>query len=375
MSVVLKKLELCDFRNHQSFLINDPRKLIIIVGKNATGKTNIIEALQLVSMLESFRNPSWQNVVANNHKEAAVKAQFLQNERLLDIRMDIKEGKRVYSLNGKKRIRTTLQGLVPAVVFVPDDLSLVKDSSEIRRKLLDDIGQQLSSTYRDILNEYQKTVRQRNIILREQRESDTHSLVLESWDENLLLLGASLFIHRVKLYDRLIKKASEFYTQFSDGELLTSVYVPSFSCLNKEYTNEELSTMTKKQAHELLCHTREYVRGDEWARGKTLVGPHRDEIVFFIGSYEARRYGSQGQQRSVALALKLAQLAVVQEISGNQPILLLDDVMSELDKKRRSALVEVLAEQVQTIITATDLSFFNEKLLTNAQIIELGIVE
>jgi DNA replication and repair protein RecF len=375
MGLILKRLELCDFRNHQSFLINEPQKLIIIVGRNATGKTNIIEALQLVSMLESFRNPYWQNVVNNNHKEASIQAQFLQNERLIDIRMDIKEGKRVYSLNGKKRVRTALQGLIPAVVFIPDDLSLVKDSSEIRRKLLDDIGQQLSSTYRDILTEYQKTVRQRNVILKEQKESTALSLVLESWDENLFSLGASLFVHRIKLYGRLIEKASEFYAQFSDGETITSTYVPSFSCLNKEYTNEELIALTKEQIRELLQHTREYVRGDEWARGKTLVGPHRDEIVFFIGNHEARRYGSQGQQRSIALSLKLAQLAIIQEISGNQPILLLDDVMSELDEKRRSALVEVLVGQMQTIITATDLTFFSEKLLATAQIIELTAPE
>jgi DNA replication and repair protein RecF len=289
--------------------------------------------------------------------------------------MDIKEGKRAYSLNGKKRIKTALQGLIPAVVFVPDDLSLVKDSSEIRRRLLDDIGQQLSSTYRTILNEYQKTVRQRNIILKEQRENNTHSLVLESWDENLLSLGASLFIHRIKLYGRLIERASEFYTRFSDGEVLTSSYIPSFDCLGRNYTNEELINMTKEQVHELLWQTRENVRDDEWARVKTLVGPHRDEIVFFIGTHEARRYGSQGQQRSIALALKLAQLTVIQEISGNQPILLLDDVMSELDEKRRSALVEVLAGQVQTVITATDLTFFNEELLTTAQIIELTTPE
>jgi DNA replication and repair protein RecF len=371
MGVVLKKLELFDFRNHRSFCIDEPKKLIIITGRNATGKTNIIEALQLVSMLESFRNPYWQNVVNNNHEEAIVKAQFLQNERLIDIRMDIKEGKRSYSLNGKKRIRTALQGLIPAVIFVPDDLLLVKASSEVRRKLLDDIGQQLSSTYRNIHNEYQKTVRQRNIILKEQQEGLTSPLILESWDENLICLGTSLFVHRIKLYNRLMSKATEFYTLFSTGEVLEGKYIPSFNCLGEDYTNKDLINMTKEQVFELLYRTREHVRNDEQTRGKTLVGPHRDEIVFFIDTYEARHYGSQGQQRSIALALKLAQLAVVQEISGNQPILLLDDVMSELDEKRRSALVEMLLGQTQTIITATDLSFFNGGLLHEAQIIEL----
>jgi DNA replication and repair protein RecF len=286
--------------------------------------------------------------------------------------MDINEGKRQYSLNGKKKLRGSLKGIVPAVIFTPDDLSLIKDSAEARRRLIDDIGQQLSAVYQEIITEYQKTVRQRNSILKEQREGRYHPHILESWDENLLSLGSSLFLHRLKLYKRLVDKASGFYACFSDGETLTSRYIPSFNRLGVEYTDEELLDMEKERIVELLTRAHEVVRDEECARAQTLIGPHKDEILFSIEGYNARSYGSQGQQRSIALALKMAQLAVIQEISGNQPILLLDDVMSELDKKRRSMLIQTLAQDIQTVITATDLSYFNEELLKDAQIIELG---
>jgi DNA replication and repair protein RecF len=371
MGVLLKKLELFNFRNHHFLCIDEPKELIIIVGRNAAGKTNIIEALQLVSMLESFRNPRWQDVVTDTCDEAVIQARFSQNERLIDIRMESREGKRSYSLNGKKKLKNSLKGIIPAVIFIPDDLALVKSSSEVRRKLLDDIGQQLSATYRDIAVEYQKTVRQRNSILKEQKDGRCQPHVLESWDENLLSLGSLLFVHRLRLYRRMVDKTYKFYNHFSHGETLISKYIPSFNCLGSEYSDEDLTNMEKGQIFELLSRTRELLREEECARGLTLVGPHKDEIRFFIEGHDARDFGSQGQQRSIALALKLAQLAVIQEISGNQPILLLDDVMSELDEKRRSMLIQLLTRDVQTVITATDLSFFDDDLLKNAQIIEL----
>jgi DNA replication and repair protein RecF len=375
MSVVLKELKLHNFRNHRSFSLDAARQLIIIIGANAAGKTNIIEALQLVSMLESFKNPRWQNVVTNMQESGTIQAKFLQNERLVDIQMSIKEGKRSYSLNGKNKLKNALKGLVPAVLFVPDDLMLVKDSSEVRRKLLDDIGQQLSPTYLELLTDYQKTVRQRNTILREQREKQENTpypSMLESWDENLLTLGSLLFTHRIKLYKRLSEAASIIYAGLSEDEVLTSRYIPSFSKSGTEYTDEELLHMDKTSIKQLLTSMRDAVYNEEWIRMKTLVGPHRDEIMLFIDGCDVRQYASQGQQRSVALALKLAQLSVIQKISGNQPLLLLDDVMSELDESRRTALIKVIDGQIQTVITATDLDCFNRKLVKNAQIIDLG---
>jgi DNA replication and repair protein RecF len=371
MSVILEELRLCNFRNHTSFSLKNPERIVIIIGHNAAGKTNIIEAIQLVSMMESFRNPRWQTVVTNGEENAAIQASFLQEGRLLDIQLNIQGGKRFYSCNDKNKKQNMIKGLIPAVLFIPDDLSLVKGSAEARRGLLDNLGQQLSSTYLKILTDYHKIVRQRTLILKEQRQAPSYSLVQESWDENLIHTGALLFTHRVRLYKRLLDKARVLYQEISSSEDFTSNYNPSFHRLGVEYSDDELLALDKTEVEGYLRQTAEIVRSEEWARAKSLVGPHRDEIIFFINGCEARQFASQGQQRSITLALKLAELALIQEIKERQPLLLLDDVMSELDENRRDALIKVLDGRTQTFITATDLSCFDERLLKNAQIIDL----
>jgi DNA replication and repair protein RecF len=372
MGLFLKELRLCNFRSHLSFSLDDPQRLIVIIGANATGKTNIIEAIQLLSMLESFKAPLWQDVVNDTKESSLIQARYVQNERLIDIQMDIQEGRRSYLLNGKKKAKNLLKGIVPAVIFVPDDLDLAKGPSEVRRRLLDDIGQQLSASYREIATDYQKIVRQRNAVLKAQKEQQHPQQLLESWNESLVALGSLLCVNRIKLYRRICEKALTHYERLSEGETLTSRYVPSFSSLGREHADEELFRMEKEEVKELLRENLELVHREEQGRAKTLVGPHRDEILFFVNGRDARRYGSQGQQRSIALALKLAQLGVVQDISESQPLLLLDDVMSELDEDRRHALVEMIDGQMQTVITATDLSCFDEDMLRYAQIVELG---
>ena len=385
MGALLKELQVLNFRNHEAFTIQDPQQLIIIIGKNATGKTNIIEAIQLVTMLESFRKPHWSSVVKNNidvedQKTTKITAKFLQNKRIIETQLDVQEGKRIYSLNGKKRSRLDLIGLIPAVIFVPDDLMLVKSSSEIRRKLIDDIGQQLSSTYLRILNDYQKTIKHRNAILKTCVITNQNQPLLESWDENLIVLGALLFTHRVRLFQRYMEKASCFYQKINNEENFSCRYVPSFlddeadvldNNDNIKWHETALLEMERKEVERRLFDRLEKVREKEIILAKSLVGPHRDDIRFYINGYDARKFASQGQQRSIALALKLGQLDLIREISGNQPILLLDDVMSELDESRREALIKVINGQIQTFITATDLNCFSGPLLKSAQIIEL----
>jgi DNA replication and repair protein RecF len=372
MSLVFEGIEIQNFRNHQAFAIQEPKSLIIVIGKNASGKTNIIEAIQLITMIKSFRSPQWTQVVANEQEKASIEAHFKQNERIIDIKMEITEGRRAYFLNGKKKNVNEICGLIPGVIFIPEDLNLVKNSSEARRDLIDDIGQQLSQNYCLILSDYKKTVKQRNNILKEQREGQIDQKILESWDENLIILGAMLSVHRIKLYRKLIENAAIYYEKLVDHEKLTSRYNPSFKIVREDISNDELFSLKKAEIEELLRLTLNNVMAEERARIKTLVGPHRDEIQFFINDMDARVFASQGQQRSIALALKLGQLALIKELSGNQPILLLDDVMSELDTHRRTELIKVIDGQIQTVITATDLSCFNEKTLKNAQIIELS---
>ena len=371
MSVIFENIELHDFRNHSSLTIIEPKRTTIIIGSNAVGKSNIIEAIQLVTMLQSFRLPQWQQLISPDKNTSSILAEFNQNGRQLEIRMDIENNRRYYQLNGKKKKPREIQGLVPAVVFVPDDLMMIKDSSEIRRKLIDDLGQQLSTSYSNILNEYKKTVKQRNNILKNFDGFQVDKVLKQSWDNHLITLAAALFSHRIRLFKKMIDKAAQHYLELCQTEKLTSCYIPSFNRLGTEYSIDELIQMEKSQVEELLWQSLKQASTEEYARGKTLIGPHRDEIQFFIDGYNARQYSSQGQQRSIALALKLAELGIIKEISDNHPILLLDDVFSELDECRREALIKAIKGQ-QSIITATDLSCFNELLLVDAQIIDLS---
>ena len=372
MSVVLRELQLNDFRNHTQFHVTDAQQLILIVGDNATGKTNIIEAIQLVSMMDSFRNPHWSNLIYQGKEKACVMAGFCQNERLLDIQMEVGDGNKTYLLNGKKKRKNDLIGLNPAVVFIPDDLGLIKNSAETRRRLIDDIGQQLSSTYKQVLQDYQKTVKQRNAILKEHYDAGVITPLLESWNENLITLGALLFTHRVRLFKRYQEKIGDYYQRITDKESIESFYLPSFLKEDEEMSLLELVDMSKDEVERrLYAHLLE-LREREYLSARTLIGPHRDEVIFLLDGQDSRRFASQGQQRSIALALKLGQLALIREISGNQPILLLDDVMSELDENRRDMLIKTLDGQIQTIITTTDLSCFTPEIIKGAQIITLG---
>lgn len=375
MSLILKDLGIKNFRNHHTLKINEQKELIIIIGKNASGKTNIIEALQLVTMFKSFKNPQWSQVVQYEKKASLIIASFLQNERDITIKLEIENGKRSYQLNGKKKQISEIQGIIPCVIFIPDDLNLIKNSSETRRDLIDDIGQQLSQNYCLLANDYKKTIKQRNNVLKEFKDGEKNQIILESWNESLIKLGASLFINRVKLLKRLIEKTKNEYESIINGEKLSSIYIPSFYIDEKYNDKKDFSdkvySINKKEAEDLLREALKKKEREEKARAKTLVGPHRDEIKFFINNKEARSFASQGQQRSIALALKLGQVSLIKELSGNQPLLLLDDVMSEIDIDRRTKLIKTINSNTQTIITATDLSCFNKNTLKNAKIIEL----
>ncbi|MDR2196971.1 MAG: AAA family ATPase [Coriobacteriales bacterium] len=423
MEAVLKNLQLRNFRNHADVSLHAEKQQLILIGKNAVGKTNIIEALQLISMLSSFRTSRWHDIPLSHQDDAdtasdaypesargaVVQAEFDQNGRQLEIKLTINEGRRQYFLNDKKRTRDELMGLIPTVLFVPEDLDIIKGPAERRRSLLDTVGQQLSHTYHKILTDYQRTLRQRNRLLRQQRESGSRfgytgeparppesdgltgytapdepsspdgytgptnsgglrgyasrsTLIQESWDESLITIGAQLFVNRLKLYKRLAEKAAAYYAELSEGERLTSAYIPGFGAVG-EHSRSEVEAAYRQQL--------DVLRNEERARGSSLIGPHRDEISFAIDGRDARTFGSQGQQRTIALACKLAELDLICEISGNTPLLLLDDVMSELDGRRRSALLTLLNREICAVITATDTDGLDADLLKKAQIIRL----
>ena len=361
----ITRLELRDFRNYEEFDLEPSPGLTVLVGPNAAGKTNIIEAVQLVTATRSFRRPRFEELVRWGAEGARVRLRAEKDERLLETEMTVDaSGQRTYRVNGQaKRRFSEISGALPSVVFTPEDLSLVKGPAERRRAAIDDLGEQLSPTYGSLRRDYARVVKQRNALLRDGADLAQ----MEALDEQLVVLGARLVTHRLRLLERVMSHAAGGYAAMAAGEQLDFSYADRCG----------LATCDSTQTGEIESAIRrelERRRSEERARATTLAGPHRDDVVFTVGGREARSFASQGQQRTVALAWKLAEVQVVREVLRTDPVLLLDDVMSELDAMRRAALSELVSSEIQTLVTTTNAGYFTPEMLERSTVVQIGEV-
>jgi DNA replication and repair protein RecF len=365
--VRITSLELRDFRSYENWDLEPDAGLTVLVGPNAAGKTNAVEAIRLLTTGASFRRPRWEQLVRWGAHRARASLTAAGEGRLVEISVEIGEdGSRVFTVNGKPaRSPAAVAGIVPSVVFTPDDLGLVKGSAERRRAEVDELGSQLSATYARLRREYDRVVRQRNKLL---KEPDADSSQREAWDQRLIDLGARLRVHRAGLVDRLGGHAAAFYQRVGGGGPLGVRYVKGRQDARRTVgPAPDIADDAADLAHELA------ERGaDEENRAVTLVGPHRDDIEFVIQDRAARAFASQGEQRTIVLAWKTAELQVVQEVAGTDAVLLLDDVMSELDEERRRALTAEVGSSAQTIITTTNTGYFDPPLLERAFVVRIG---
>jgi len=354
-------ISLADFRNYERFELEPDEDLTVIVGPNAVGKTNAIEAIELVTAAASFRSPQWADCVRWGADRARVSLSASGDDRVLETVLDISvAGRRSYTVNGSvKRRLADVVGKLPSVVFTPDDLRMVKDSADRRRSAIDEVGDQLSSSYAAARASYERVVRQRNTSL---KEAAVSSEEIEAWTEQLIELGEAFSGHRRRLFERLREPLVAAYQELSDGEELQAGYLSSW----------ERDAAARRDSETTSLRTAlESARSAELARGTTLHGPHRDDIAFTLDGRDARTYASQGQQRSIALAWKLAEVSVIAEIAGQPPVLLLDDVMSELDASRRHALTSLVGASAQSFVTTTNLGYFDEELIGRAKVVTL----
>lgn len=362
MSLSVTQVRIRDFRSYQEYTLDLDPDLTILVGPNAAGKTNLIEAIELLTEADSFRHPSWTDTVRDGSPGGAKLALHAAGDnRVFEVELDISAtGRRVYRVNGKtRRAVNQVAGVLPCVVFTPDDLRIVKDSAERRRAALDTLGSQLSPTYSRLRTDYEKIVRQRNTALREEVDPE----FLAVWTDRLIEVGSSLSTHRQRLFGRLKDSLESIYGQLADDGPLDSTYLPSWVRDGCGGSSDEPEAGMR--AHLLL-------KGNsEVARKTTLIGPHRDDLVFSVAGREARAFASQGQQRTIALAWKLAEVSVITDIASQKPVLLLDDVMSELDERRRHALASFAGSVAQTVMTTTNLGYFEKSLLGRAKVVVL----
>ncbi|WP_282710495.1 DNA replication and repair protein RecF [Lancefieldella sp. Marseille-Q7238] len=358
MSLTVQQLSLVNFRSFCELAITFSEAATILVGKNAAGKTNVVESLQMVTTGYSFRKPTPSQLIHEGKEQGKVKAVFTGDGRFIDIACTITPLKRQFEKNRKKCRASEVSGTLMSILFTPDDLALIKRSASQRREEFDGFGRQANKTYAKVLASYTKSIEQRNRLL---KEAIINHALLDAWDSSVALGGATLLRARLQLFKRLETKTADIYRQISGGENLSLSYVSTLGDVSPTQTKEELTG--------LFLTALQRARDIDIRRQQTTVGPHRDDCVFMIEGKDARAFGSQGQQRSVVLALKMAEVLVAEEILGTKPLLLLDDVMSELDASRREAIMKFALTDIQTVITTTNLGYFSQDILDAAQVV------
>lgn len=360
MSLLVKRVSFNGYRNLDGKVIEPACGITVLVGPNAVGKTNTVEALQYLTSGTSFRRPSPAELLAPGATEARVSAVLEGDGRVLDVEMSCTAEKRRFVRNGKPCRGIDLPGNLLSVLFCPDDLSFVKGSASKRRGELDAFGAQANSGYRKVLSTYTRSVEQRNRLLKD----GCDDALLDAWDESVALGGATLLHHRLNLFERLRGLVAAIYAEVVPGESLACEYVPTVEGAYAGMGRDELRDLMVAQMRE--C------RAADLRRAQTLVGPHRDDVLFTIDGRDARSFGSQGQQRTVALAWKMAEVRLCEDLLGQRPLLLLDDVMSELDESRRACVTDFVQGGIQTVITTTNLGYFSSEALSRMEVVEYG---
>ena len=332
----IENIKLNNFRNYEQLDLNLNKSINIIYGDNAQGKTNILEAIFLGSFGKSFRTNKEKEMIEFNKERALVEILYKKKDREGKIKIDIGNKKQI-SVNGVKLKKLSeLLGNINIVIFTPEDINILREGPENRRRFLNIMIGQLRPNYVYYLNLYTKTLEQRNNYLRQIKEEGKPEEMLEIWNEKLAEYGEKVFIYRKEFLNKIIEKINRIHSGITEEkENIEIKYVSN--CENKE---EYIKLLNSRRKLDII-------------KGYTTKGIHRDDFTVFLNSKEVSVYGSQGQNRTVVLSLKLSELQVVHDEIGENPILLLDDFMSELDEKRRKNFLRNI-KNTQVILTGTE---------------------
>lgn len=349
----LEKIELKNFRNYENQGIEFCDGVNIIAGLNAQGKTNVLEAINIISTGRSHRTRKDSEIIKWEGDISEIKALIKdeENQTYLEYRFN-REKKKHIAVNGVKLDKLSgILGNLYSVIFSPDHLVIVKEGPGERRRFMDVVLSQLKPSYYHALANYSKVLDLRNKTLMDARENASKRELLDVWDEQLVKYGLRIFTDRKEFIEVLNEKASGICKEIS-GEVdnLKVNYLPSV--FEKFLKSDKIESGGKFLQETFLTKLQENRNGDI-KKGHTSVGPHRDDFALLINDREVRNYGSQGQQRTVLLALKISELQIMSDLAGSDPVLLLDDVFSELDSTRKEFLLKYL-KGVQSIITCTD---------------------
>lgn len=339
--MIIKSIELADFRNYDTLNLTFDKGTNILYGDNAQGKTNILEAIYVVATTKSHKGSKDKDIINFNKEEAHIRAYIEKDEVETRIDMHLRSSKsKGIAIDGQKiKKAAELLGLLNVVFFSPEDLGIIKNGPSERRRFVDMELCQLDNFYLYNLNSYNKIVNQRNKLLKDLYFNPSLKETLNIWDSQLVSFGSKIIERRQIFVDQLNEIIYDIHKKLSgDKEELKIKYEPDVSIEDFE------QSLRFSQERDIKLK-------------QTCVGPHRDDFSFIVGDIDIRKFGSQGQQRTAALSLKLAEIELVKKLTKDTPVLLLDDVLSELDANRQNYLLNSIGD-IQTIITCTGLDEF-----------------
>lgn len=360
----LSHLSLTNFRSYTNLELNLDRGTYIFIGENGEGKTNIIEAIMYLALLSSHRISSDAPLIKLGSEQAYIRAKISENDRDILVELEINNGRANRAKVNQNPVRSqrAIQGLVKAICFSPEDLDLVRGDPSERRRFLDQLLIQRSPRIAGVISDYEKALKQRNALLKSRAPENS----LHPWNEHLANFGGEVIAARIKLIGELTPHLVGSYKNISTKKAPTLSYKSTVD--NPTLSKDDNKTALLEKISELLTQERE--------RGISLVGPHRDDLLLNLGEHPVKSFASHGESWSIALSLKLASYELLKS-DGVNPILILDDVFSELDQSRRDRLARLISTSDQTFITVAVANDLPEEIdgqryeVFNGQVIKL----
>ena len=368
----IERLQLTNYRNYESLTLDFSDKINVFIGENAQGKTNVMESIYVLAMAKSHRTANDKELIRWDADYGKIEGVINKRYGSIPIELTVsKKGKKGKINHLEQTKLSNYIGQMNVVMFAPEDLNIVKGSPQIRRRFIDmEIGQ-ISPVYLHDLLTFQKVLKQRNHLLKSNhgKASLASDVMFEIYTEQYISAAVKIIRKRFQFMELLQAWAEPIHEGISRGlEKLVIKYRP-VSGIEASLSEEEMRNYLKQKLDE--------VKMREIDRGVTLIGPHRDDLQFFVNDYDVQVYGSQGQQRTTALSLKLAEIELIKQETKETPILLLDDVLSELDDHRQSHLLNTIQGEVQTFVTTTSVDGINHETIKHAKLfhVKQGTIE
>lgn len=362
----IDQIRLLKFRNYSEAGFSPDKELNILLGKNAQGKTSILEGIYMLATSKSWKAGKDTELVKWEEEAFRISAHVVREERN-DIDIEIhysKNNKKQVSINTVRQSKLSdIMGQVNVIVIEPEDVDIVRGEPTLRRRFMNTEISQIQPKYCHIFVSYKRILEQRNGLLKDLHRGHNTDGLLEVLNEQAVRYGSYLIKKRKEFLEKVGEISQKIHSEITEGkEQLEVKYRPNIG---------DVDSLSEGEIAEAMRNRLEVVKGEEIRRGMTLAGPQRDDADFFLNGKEARIYGSQGQQRTIALSLRLAELEIMEENAGETPIVLLDDVMTDLDEERRAHIYQMTRGKCQTFMTASSRRLLDPEVLDGARVWEI----